>query len=339
MWPVFLFSINLMSLFMKRLSTLIACTLVYSGLSAQTISLTDASCLGGPDVATLAASDGGSPARNIYQGTANNGAFPFQVIWNNGASRWEIQFDTDFSGDYETVVHSNPFASVPNPPALGTGTWTDETGGACGNLTGFSGTGTQTGLPVDLLAFRARPGKDQVLLSWVTASELNNDRFEVEHSLDAETFVQVGTVRGVGTTQDVQTYQFAHPVDQSGTHYYRLRQVDTDGTFTYSPVVSVQVSVASQGLQARLYPNPNLSGRFFLRLPKDPVQPDLSAQASPEVYVQVSDLSGRVLVRKKGTVQHAGDLFSFDLSGLPKGVFVARLSYAGGADFQKIHIE
>ncbi|MDO7854743.1 glycine-rich protein [Hymenobacter sp. CA1UV-4] len=100
-------------------------------------------------------------------------------------------------------------------------------------------------LPVELTRFTAEPQGDDALLQWATASEKNNDHFEVEASADGHAFRRIGTVAGHGTSTQPQQYQL---VDKAIARYaadpvyYRLRQVDVDGTVSYSPVRQVRVA-------------------------------------------------------------------------------------------------
>lgn len=123
-----------------------------------------------------------------------------------------------------------------------------------------SATATPVGpLPVALTAFEAKASGADARLTWTTASEVNNAYFDVERSLDGHTFVPVGRLGGHGTTLVASTYAYldAQVASQAtGPVYYRLRQVDADGTSSYSPVRTV--SFAQPGLVASLglYPNP-----------------------------------------------------------------------------------
>lgn len=111
-------------------------------------------------------------------------------------------------------------------------------------------------LPVTLVAFTAQAQGADALLKWSTASELHNDRFEVEASADGRAFRRIGTVAGAGTSTLAHSYQLLDPtLLRYGTDlvYYRLRQVDTDGTAAYSPVRTVAVARPA-GLA--LFPNP-----------------------------------------------------------------------------------
>ena len=95
-------------------------------------------------------------------------------------------------------------------------------------------------LPITLLSFTAEAKDDQVLTSWITASELNNDFFTIERSADAQVFKPIGRVNGAGTNHGTLTYSFLDDAPLSGISYYRLRQTDFDGATTLSDVRSVE---------------------------------------------------------------------------------------------------
>lgn len=98
-------------------------------------------------------------------------------------------------------------------------------------------------IPVELTAFEAATRGTEVQLTWTTASETNNAGFDVERSVDGQAFSKVGFTPGSGTTTEAQRYRFMDDdVPFANTVQYRLRQVDLDGTFTYSDAVSVDIT-------------------------------------------------------------------------------------------------
>ena len=117
-------------------------------------------------------------------------------------------------------------------------------------------------LPVVLTDFTAGAVLNRdALLTWATASEKNNDHFDIERSFDGTSFTQIGQVAGHGTTTAASAYTLTDAnvaAKATGTVYYRLRQVDLDGTATYSPVRSVRftASAAAAPIALSLYPNP-----------------------------------------------------------------------------------
>ncbi|MDN5216461.1 hypothetical protein QQ020_30615 [Fulvivirgaceae bacterium BMA12] len=104
-------------------------------------------------------------------------------------------------------------------------------------------------LPVELLSFDATFSQDKVTLEWATASELNNDRFEIYRSGNGTDFVLLGEVQGNGTSSELHIYTFTDNRSPSGTNYYRLKQIDFDGVYEYSPVVSVKVKLSAVTFQ------------------------------------------------------------------------------------------
>jgi glucose/arabinose dehydrogenase len=123
-------------------------------------------------------------------------------------------------------------------------------------------------LPVELSLFTIEISRDEssVMLNWETSSEKNNLGFEIERSIDSpfggnnETFVTIGFVKGNGTTTENSFYQYADDFSSygyNGTLLYRLKQVDFDGTFSYSGIVSIDLNVLRKGYQLQQnYPNP-----------------------------------------------------------------------------------
>lgn len=121
-------------------------------------------------------------------------------------------------------------------------------------------------LPVKLISFTGDKYEDtKSLLRWATASEINNDHFDIERSADGNTWEKIGEVKGNGTTNDAQNYEFIDAMPLSGTNYYRLKQVDVDGKFEYSGIVAVDFGTAQAGqintTIMQVYPNPLASGR------------------------------------------------------------------------------
>ena len=114
-------------------------------------------------------------------------------------------------------------------------------------------------LPVELTAFTAEAaGPDAVRLAWATATEKNSARFDVERSLDGLAFAKIGEAAAAGSSSSARRYAHLDGTAPAGRLYYRLRQVDADGTFSYSPVR--MVTLAGSGLLA-LVPNPAQAAR------------------------------------------------------------------------------
>ncbi|GBD87460.1 hypothetical protein BMS3Abin03_01392 [bacterium BMS3Abin03] len=130
-------------------------------------------------------------------------------------------------------------------------------------------------LPVELVSFNANVSGTIVNLQWKTATELNNSGFAVERKID-DNWLQIGFVEGYGTTTKPQNYSFADQLSNISASkvYYRLKQIDFDGTFEYSDVVDVDVVPVEFTLNQN-YPNPfnpstkitySLAGKTFVAL-------------------------------------------------------------------------
>ena len=94
----------------------------------------------------------------------------------------------------------------------------------------------QIPLPISLLEFTAKAVGSKSLLNWITATEINNDRFEIERSSDAITFNKIGQVPGAVNSNVHLYYQWYDNIPFNGNNFYRLKQVDIDGKFSYSPI-------------------------------------------------------------------------------------------------------
>lgn len=117
----------------------------------------------------------------------------------------------------------------------------------------FASNGTLNALPVELLGLYAIVETDRVNLIWETASELNNEKFLIEKSDDEkEDFQTIGTIPGKGTTSEYSKYTFQDDSPSNGITYYRIKQVDYDGSFQYSNIIRV-----SYNDDGRFYAFPN----------------------------------------------------------------------------------
>lgn len=111
-------------------------------------------------------------------------------------------------------------------------------------------------LPIQLLSFSGQRQEDAIQLNWRTATEQNNDYMAVERAGSDFQFIEIGRVRGVGTTTEPQHYQFLDTAPLDGANYYRLRQVDFDGGTEYHPVIYVDYIETSRAASLQVFPNP-----------------------------------------------------------------------------------
>ncbi|MBE2279873.1 MAG: T9SS type A sorting domain-containing protein [Ignavibacteriaceae bacterium] len=111
-------------------------------------------------------------------------------------------------------------------------------------------------IPVELTSFAASVNRNDVTLTWGTATETNNMGFEVERKSANGEFVNIGMVGGHGTTTEPRNYIYTDANVASGSYTYRLKQVDFDGTFEYSSAIEVDVNIPAEFSLAQNYPNP-----------------------------------------------------------------------------------
>ncbi|MDF1676087.1 MAG: T9SS type A sorting domain-containing protein [Vicingaceae bacterium] len=110
-----------------------------------------------------------------------------------------------------------------------------------------------TPLPIELLSFTGEAIEETNVLNWTTTSEINNDFFIIEASIDAENFSSIGTIAGAGNSNEVLNYQFTDNNPKNKTMYYRLKQVDFDGKWENSEIVAIErVSLGT----INIFPNP-----------------------------------------------------------------------------------
>lgn len=146
---------------------------------------------------------------------------------------------------YETTLGSD-YLSVPN------GVYRVEvTNSLVPGLTLVSDDEAVSSMPVTLVSFEGRSENNLTKLTWKTTSETNNKGFEIERSADARTFEKIGFVDGSGDSKEINTYHFTD-LNPSVTSYYRLKQLDYDGKFEYSKVISVKSGAAI----VKVFPNP-----------------------------------------------------------------------------------
>ncbi|NVO29985.1 T9SS type A sorting domain-containing protein [Hymenobacter lapidiphilus] len=170
-------------------------------------------------------------------------------------------------------------------------------------------------LPVTLIRFAAQARPSGVKLDWATATELNNDYFEVQRSPDGRGFVPIGRVAGMGTTSTGATYSFTDTAPLAGPGYYRLRQTDHDGSTAFSAVVTV---AGRQQLEAIVYPNP---GTTTITMP---------ASAGKTIDYRIYTATGRTVL-----AGHMAGGTSFDVQQIPAGLYLIELITDGQRHVQR----
>lgn len=164
-------------------------------------------------------------------------------------------------------------------------------------------------LPIELIAFAAKPMIDHVMINWTTGSELNNDFFSIEKSINAAEWSEIMTLPGSGTTSKTTSYEAIDRKPISGFSYYRLKQTDFDGQYSHSKVSLVQFQSDIEKMSVS--PNPS-SDIFYVK----------SGISLAPNRVALFDIGGQRIL----------DKFSFDefglivdLSGLDDGIYLLKI--------------
>jgi hypothetical protein len=181
-------------------------------------------------------------------------------------------------------------------------------------------------LPVAMTNFTAEKQVDKtVLVKWQTASEVNNSHFIIEHSTDGSMFNQLELVKGAGNNSTVKNYSYIHNNPIDGINYYRLTQVDFDGTKHESYVIAINMSEEQLGT-VTLFPVP---ANEVLNISFN------NTQFNGSVNVKIYDIVGREVMNKQLGVNNKKQVSSIDISNLNKGSYFINIASQNGAE-QKI---
>jgi hypothetical protein len=169
-------------------------------------------------------------------------------------------------------------------------------------------------LPIELISFTATKNNKQVDIKWETASESNNDYYVIERSKDAINFEKIANIDGAGNSLTHLNYYSYDYAPCNGVSYYRLKQVDFNGTFKYSRIQSVEFN-NSKDFSFNIYPNPNKGNNFNITF---------EGSKNQEVLVVVYDVTGKESFSKVLiTNENENSVFVVDPSdALSSGVYI-----------------
>ena len=266
---------------------------------------------------------GKNSANQLGDGTGTNQWKAVTVIGLTGTP-----VNAALGANHSIVVHSN-----------GTNQdWGDNSWGQMGNgnntflagaKTSFgAGGGNCTLMPVELLEFTGKSKYDNINLKWRTASEINNDYFEVERSVDGKTWSEAGKVLGAGNSTTEKQYDFSEPIDEmifsSPLIYYRLKQVDYDGRSEFFGPIAVRIINEDEWillLQSALTENELLCTLFS---PED-----------GKIVTEIYDMNGKAIIRKAIQVTKGSNLLQFNVDVFSTGVYFIKVISAKGNHTEK----
>ena len=172
-------------------------------------------------------------------------------------------------------------------------------------------------VPVELTSFVAKVNNSgNVILNWHTATEVNNQMFEIERRNEKTQFVTIGYLDGNGTTMEPQQYTYMDKTVGTGIYYYRLKQIDFGGTYKYSDEIMIDVKGPLTFKLEQNFPNPfNPSTTIKYNIPE-------SGHVRLSIYNMIGE---EVVVLENGQVEEGFYEKTFDASNLPSGAYLYKL--------------
>ncbi len=181
-------------------------------------------------------------------------------------------------------------------------------------------------LPVELTTFTAELENEETLLSWTTASELNNEGFEIQRSMDARSWEKIGWIKGAQNSQLEKQYNYIDRKPEVEMNYYRLKQLDFDGEFEYSDLVNVELR--KKGILI-LIPNPSLHYRELSFTIQQPAS---------EVFLQIYDSRGKEVYREDLGAKSKGNHEVKLQEKFPPGIYTITIQQKEEVEFVKMMV-
>jgi hypothetical protein len=231
------------------------------------------------------------------------------IVLTNGTDTVQVRIDSD------TDIDGNPEPAWPRD--------------VIGVITQFSSTGTVNNgyqlqprfyatdflaaTPVELTSFSASVSSRSVIMAWTTVTEKNNMGFEIQRSSDKVSYSKIGFMNGNGTTTEIKRYSFTDNNVVTAKNYYRLKQMDYDGSYKYSPIVEAEIGTISSYSLDQNYPNPfNPS-----------TQIQYSLLTNSNVKVTIYNSLGENVKELANEIQQSGiHVMNFNAGGLSSGVYL-----------------
>jgi len=169
-------------------------------------------------------------------------------------------------------------------------------------------------LPIQLVSFTAQLSSGKSIINWTTSFELNNHHFEVEKSADGRSFAFLSNITAVGTSNTASSYTLTDANPFAGITYYRLKQVNADGSYTYSKVVAVNKGTYISEL-VNAYPNPT----------RGPVEVRFTSASATRAIVQVTDAKGLLVASKNIAASEGLNSTTINLGQFAQGTYYLRV--------------
>ncbi|MEO1053939.1 MAG: DUF2341 domain-containing protein [Bacteroidota bacterium] len=261
----------------------------------------DESVVGGSDVSITFQWNGSNELSGFDRSSVNLGH-------HNGV-QWETLATT-------SAVGSDPYTA---------------TAAGVSDFSPFSAGSGASPLPIELLSFIAEEENGKVILTWETASEINNDFFTIERSADGALFEPIRNIDGAGDSNEVLSYEAVDNDPYGGVSFYRIKQTDFDGKFSYSHVEKVTVE-SDEVLSLSVYPSPNRGNDITV---------NVNGLAGREIVeIQIIDLVGNLKAIYLTESSRSGILSQqIKVSDLSAGIYLVKISTDLGSATEKIIID
>ena len=182
-------------------------------------------------------------------------------------------------------------------------------------------------LPIELLSFEASLlGENTVQLNWATASESETNYFEIEKSRDAQSWTTVGITNAAGTSSTIRNYSMLDDKPLNGISYYRLKQVDLNGTWEYSDIRSVNF----EGLELiKAFPNPASNEINLL----------INSKIETPSQLDILNITGQQVFKASFTIERGYSIENFKLPLLSAGSYILKVTSNNGVYINQIQIK
>jgi parallel beta-helix repeat protein len=282
-----------------------------------------------------------SPPSPLLRNFGQGKSFLFQAL-QGGTLNGITDGGTNVAGSYSNIQEGFAPATGPDPvntdftfsftlpaasvgiTAAGTYTITAlaiDAGNTSGNANNTSSFSVDfdadfTALPITLIDFTGHESGGKVYLNWSTSREVDNVSFEIQRSANGVDFSTIGKVPGSLTTSEVKNYSFTDPEPLPGVSFYRLKQTDIDGHFTFSKVLTMRTDLTAEGI--KIFPSP-----FH-----DNLNVNVYSKTNDQIQIRMIDQSGRIVARFDQQASAGVNAYNLNagLTNLLPGVYIVDVS-------------
>ena len=244
--------------------------------------------------------------------TAQNPVYNVNVIAIGGVAPYTYEATLSNGTILNGTLQSGIVNVLQIPNALG---FTVVVTDAVGCVATQSGSQACNPTPVELLSFVGEVKTEGNNLKWITATEINNNYFTLQHATDGINFTNIATLNGNGNSNTAHAYQFLHKQAPSGVSYYRLMQTDFDGTTQQAGLVTLVRGEIAFGI-TQTYPVPA----------KDVVNVQFNSNQNNTVHVNVYDVAGKLMATQSTTATKGANTLQIDVANYAAGMYFVTLN-------------